>query len=103
MAGEINNINNLSVAQANTGAQKASSTAEPETKTRPVIQDTVRVTDEAATLQRLEKNVADAPVVDTQRVEAIRAAIANGTYTVDAEKTATKMIAIENALAEQSK
>lgn len=74
--------------QANTAASKPSGTAE----------DSVSLTDQAEKLSALQKNIKDQPVVDTKRVEAIRSAILDGTYTVNAAKTAEKMADFEGLL-----
>jgi negative regulator of flagellin synthesis FlgM len=54
--------------------------------------DTVSLTDAAELLQSLQKIVADAPIVDQSKVDAIRAAIADGSYTIDATKVAQNLL-----------
>ncbi len=54
--------------------------------------DTVSLTDAAELLQSLQQIVADAPVVDQSKVDAIRAAIADGSYTIDATKVAQNLL-----------
>lgn len=76
--------NEPSVAQQSTG--------------RPSTVDTVSLTDTAARLREMENTLAKLPVVDNQRVEAVRQAIADGTFEVDAERVARKMLAFEQAL-----
>ena len=65
---------------------------------KPDSRDTVQLTDSARALQELEKALADAPVVDSKRVDEIRQAIASGTYEVDAERVAQKLIDLETLL-----
>jgi len=60
--------------------------------------DTVSLTDSAALLQKMEAAMADAPIVDTQKVEDIRKALANGTYEIDATRVAEKILNFENRL-----
>lgn len=67
-------------------------------KTQGTAEDSVSLTDQAEKLRALEAKVNDQPVVDTKRVEALRSAILDGTYTVDAERTAKKMADFENLL-----
>lgn len=62
--------------------------------------DTVSLTDTATNLQKINQEINALPVVDNQRVESIRQAIANGTYEVDAQRTAEKMIGFETALSD---
>ncbi|MBT5229283.1 MAG: flagellar biosynthesis anti-sigma factor FlgM [Methylococcales bacterium] len=60
--------------------------------------DTVSITDNANQLQALENNVAQLPVVDTQRVEAAKAAIANGNYEANPTSIADKILSFEAQL-----
>ncbi len=60
--------------------------------------DRVSLTGEARQLQALEARIASEPVVDRQRVEAVRTAVENGTFTVNPERIADKMISLEQAL-----
>ena len=57
--------------------------------------DSVSLTDTAARLQKLENTISALPVVDSQRVEDIRSAIANGEYQIDAESIADKMMSYD--------
>ena len=67
-------------------------------KTQGTASDVVSLTDQAEKLRALENSIQNQPVVDTKRVESIRSAILDGTYTVDASRTAEKMAAFENLL-----
>ena len=60
--------------------------------------DRVSLTDTARQLQALENRVAGEPVVDNQRVQAVRQSINDGSFQVDAERVAEKLIGIEQAL-----
>lgn len=60
--------------------------------------DTVSLTDTATQLQSLQKTLADAPVVDNDRVSALKAAIAEGSYNVDPAELANNMINFEQQL-----
>ncbi len=64
----------------------------------PVTRDTVNLTDAAQQLKKLEASLASVPVVDAQRVESIRQAIANGSYEINPERVAEQMLAFESAL-----
>ena len=59
----------------------------------------VTLTETAAKLQKLESSVANQPVVDTKRVEAVKQALADGSFQVDSKRTADKMADFENLLA----
>ncbi|MEP5765397.1 MAG: flagellar biosynthesis anti-sigma factor FlgM [Halieaceae bacterium] len=62
--------------------------------------DSVMLTDKAQQLLQLEEQLAQFPAVDSKRVESIRQAIADGSYQVDAERIADRMLQLE---AEQKK
>ncbi len=60
--------------------------------------DTVTLTSISKQLKGLEESIAELPVVDTQKVEAIKAAIDNGTFEIEPSQLATKMLAFESRL-----
>ncbi|MFW5426328.1 MAG: flagellar biosynthesis anti-sigma factor FlgM [Methylophagaceae bacterium] len=60
--------------------------------------DTVSLTNEATQLQSIQKTLEDTPIVNSERVEALRAAIADGSYTVDAVELAQNIIDFETQL-----
>ncbi len=62
----------------------------------------VSLTDTAAKLQRLEAQIANQPVVDTQRVESVKKAIADGSFKIDSTRIADKMADFESLLASKS-
>ncbi len=64
--------------------------------------DTVSLTDTAARLKELEMGLANQPVVDTQRVQSVQSAINDGTFEVDPDSVAEKMIDFETDLDETS-
>lgn len=55
--------------------------------------DSVQLTDSARRLSSLTEQVAAGEAVDAGRVDAVRQAIEDGSYQVDAEKLAGKMMA----------
>lgn len=60
--------------------------------------DTLSLTNTATQLQSLQQSLADAPVVDNDRVSALKAAIAEGTYNVEPTELANNMINFEQQL-----
>lgn len=61
--------------------------------------DSLRLTGEAEGLQALERQLGAAPAgIDAGRVEALRAAISDGSYQVDAQAIATRMLDFDRAL-----
>lgn len=60
--------------------------------------DSVQFTDQAKNLHQLQEAIAEMPVVDTEKVEAIREAIVEGRYQIDGERVAQKLLDLEKAL-----
>ncbi len=60
--------------------------------------DTVSLTNEATQLQSMQKTLEDTPIVNRERVDALRAAIAEGSYSVDAAELAQNIIDFETQL-----
>ena len=64
----------------------------------PATGDTVELTRSARLMSRLEEAVAAAPVVDAARVKSMKDALAAGTYVVDADSVADRMLHTEREL-----
>ena len=69
--------------------------------TAPSSSDTVSITNTASQLQALEKQLASLPVVDVQRVDAIKREISNGTFEIDPPRIADKMIQMESLIGDK--
>ena len=68
--------------------------------TAPTAADSVSLTDSARQLQDIQTVVAATPAVDSERVAALRAAIADGSYRVDPQGIADSLLAQERAALE---
>lgn len=60
--------------------------------------DSVSITSEAQELQNVQTKMSNIPEVDTQKVEEIKLAIAEGRYKIDVEQLATNMAKFESEL-----
>jgi len=60
--------------------------------------DSFKMTLSASKLQELEGRIAQMPIVDAQMVEAVQRALATGSFTIDPQSAADKMLAMEIAL-----
>ena len=60
--------------------------------------DTVNVSRSGLLMSRLQEVVHNTPVVDTQRVAALKNAISSGSYEIDDQKTADKLLRYEHNL-----
>ena len=67
----------------------------PEATPRAPARDTVVLTDYGQRLEQLEKAAASLPAVDRARVDAVKADIANGNYSIDIENIADILIRTE--------
>lgn len=85
-------------AQAVDKTQGAASSASSAASASSSTADQVTLTDSAITLQKLSAAVANAPVVNTQKVATVKASVQNGTYKVDSGRVADKMLQFENGL-----
>jgi len=80
-------------------ANVSKATAAPEGSTRAVeATDSVRLTGEATSLQAMQRELSTAPAVDTQRVQQVREALENGTYRINPEAIAARMIELDQQL-----
>jgi negative regulator of flagellin synthesis FlgM len=79
-----------SAAAAALRANAAGSAASP--AAAPRQPDSVSISDKARSLGAAHKTVADAPDVREDRVSALKAAIADGTYAVDSRTLAAKLL-----------
>ena len=60
--------------------------------------DSVNLSNQARNLKQLEQKLGDYPEMDDDRIEQIRAALENGTYKIDAEKLAQKMLEMDESI-----
>jgi negative regulator of flagellin synthesis FlgM len=60
--------------------------------------DRLDLTGDAGKLQELEGQIANMPIVDAQKVEAVQQALATGSFIIDPQSAADKMLAMELAL-----
>ncbi|MDF1588881.1 MAG: flagellar biosynthesis anti-sigma factor FlgM [Gammaproteobacteria bacterium] len=99
---EINNIKTSNQALLNsTRDVKTRNINNDSTQSRDVSEksssnDKVSLTETATQLQSLRQAIADSPEVNTDRVAALRAAIADGSYEVDSETLAQNLINSDN-------
>ncbi|PUB83512.1 MAG: flagellar biosynthesis anti-sigma factor FlgM [gamma proteobacterium symbiont of Ctena orbiculata] len=68
------------------------------TSTTSTRKDRFDMTGSAGKLLELEARIAQMPIVDAQKVEAVQKALATGSFTIDPQTAADKMLAMELAL-----
>ena len=97
MAMEINGLNssqtntNKAGGGQNVAAPKSGTPAES-TPAGKTVSDTVQISAQAHTLNRLQSQVGKEAPVNREKVEALKAAISNGTYKPDAQSIAKRLI-----------
>jgi negative regulator of flagellin synthesis FlgM len=67
----------------------------PKTNTSASTGDTVQLSPEAQRLQQAADKLNEQPAVDQERVAKLRQAIADGSYQVDSQRVAAKLLAFE--------
>lgn len=66
---------------------------------RPVeAADSLKLTGEATHLQAIERELSAAPAIDAQRVQAVRDSLQNGTYRIDPDAIASRMLDLDQQL-----
>lgn len=98
--GVHNNPTAESQNQAKTLGSKVDSEAQAQVSSAPT--DSVVLTDVAAQVQKAEKVLAETPEVDEAKVKQIKAAVADGSYQVDAKQVAEKLLNLEAGLSEKA-
>ena len=70
-----------------------------DTPARPVqAADSLKLTGEATNLQALERSLSAAPAIDAERVAAVRESLQNGSYRINPEAIASRMLDLDQQL-----
>lgn len=64
----------------------------------PAAIDSARLTGEAAELAQLQQDIAQNPAMDVARINAVRAALESGSYRIDPQEIAARLIQLEREL-----
>lgn len=78
--------------------QRDTSDARSASQQGPAAVDAVSLTGEATRLKALEEKLLALPDTDTQRIESIRQAIADGRYRIDPQRIAERLLVFETML-----
>lgn len=97
-------INGQGFRPADTAGTRRSEAAKPaqaqagnrgEAADKPSSGDTVSITQSGLLMSKLEELVQSAPVVDSERVAALKDAIASGSYEIDDRRVADRLLKFE--------
>lgn len=80
------------------GAQKSPATPTEQARTQGSRPDNVSLSSQARDLKKLEERLDSYPEVDDNRIEQIKSALADGSYKIDAEKLAQKMLDMDESI-----
>ncbi len=103
MTSKIDGVPPPAVRPAELGSTSPAQVRSGEDRSQPVAAvppaDSMRLTGEAEGLQALQRELGSEPAgVDANRVSEIRAALADGSYRVDPQQVASRMLALESEL-----
>ncbi len=102
MSIDINNLGTNTPPRAGdsnrVGSNEANAADTRQSTGKSSVGDTVSLSDTAIRLGQLGVAVENQPVVDTKRVEQVKQAIMDGSYTVDPTRIAEKMMELDMAL-----
>ena len=98
MASNISGIGNVKV-----GEQRLPGNARPDSNvaaptSHATAEESVRLSDEASKIIKIESKLKNTPEIDEARVERIRQAVANGQYHIDPRRVAVKFLEVEGHL-----
>ena len=96
--GQVNT--NRTTADKAAGSQSTPSTSGEQAKAQsPAARgESVSLSSQAKNLKQLEQKLGDYPEMDDDRIAQIRSALESGTYKIDAEKLAQKMLEMDNSI-----
>lgn len=90
-----NKVSNSASNNHNSDAAVVKNPAATSTQPQP---ETVKLSDQAQTLSKLEESVAQLPDIDEGRIASIKQAIDDGSYAIDPERIAAKLTSLEDRL-----
>lgn len=94
--GSVNTRHNTQVESHQTTAK--SQVAHEQVKSAPTRGENVSLSAQAKNLKSLEQQIKEQPDIDDARVESIKAALQDGSFKIDAEKLAQKMLDFDQSI-----
>lgn len=100
MSIDLNGIGSGQVNTRRTASEKPLTTAQPAPAEQSKAQATLAQGDKVSldSMKQLKSKLDSVPEMDDNRIEQIKAALADGSYKVDAEKLAQKMLDMDQSI-----
>ncbi|GGE70137.1 hypothetical protein GCM10011533_23160 [Streptosporangium jomthongense] len=96
--GQVNTQRTTAEKSANSQNASKASPEQANAKAQAARGENVNLSSQARNLKQLEQKLGDYPEMDDERIEQIRSALENGTYKVDAQKLAQKMLDMDKSI-----
>lgn len=106
MSVDFNGIGSGQVNTQNTASDRTSGARNPQSqsgdqakaRTPDASGENVNLSSQAKDLKQLEQKLGNFPETDDERIEQIRSALESGSYKIDAEKLAQKMLELDESI-----
>jgi negative regulator of flagellin synthesis FlgM len=96
--GQVNTQKTTADKPSGTQNTQPSSGEQAKTQAQSAKGENVNLSSQAKDLKQLEQKLGNYPEMDDDRIEQIRSALENGSYKIDAEKLAQKMLEMDESI-----
>ncbi|KEF32527.1 Negative regulator of flagellin synthesis FlgM [Marinobacter nitratireducens] len=96
--GQVNTQRTTADKSTATQNTKPSAGEQARTQAQGARGDQVSLSNQAKNMKQLEQKLGDYPEMDDERIAEIRSALESGTYKVDADKVAQKMLEMDESI-----
>lgn len=96
--GQVNTQKTTADKSSNAQSTQPSTAEQAKTQAQSARGENVNLSSQAKNLKQLEQKLGSYPEMDDDRIEQIRSALENGSYKVDAEKLAQKMLEMDESI-----
>ena len=97
-SGQVNNQRPTADKASSSEAPKQPGAEQARTQSTNARGENVNLSSQAKNLKQLEQALGEFPEMDDERIEQIRSALENGSFKVDAEKLAQKMLDLDKSI-----
>jgi negative regulator of flagellin synthesis FlgM len=97
-SGQVNNQRPSADKASGSDTPKQAGTEQAKQQASNARGENVNLSSQAKNLKQLEQKLGEYPEMDDDRIEQIRTALADGSYKIDAEKLAQKMLEMDKSI-----